>query len=110
MHIIQIRTIGARKGAQERSGKPCSCYLANSPAFYKEWAEILMKCVAIVNHKCVVYWFFNYRKIKYMLEKHDAWHGAMVWPHYAMVKKLEGLAYVVMHALHKSKHHRGSFM
>ena len=29
---------------------------------------------------------FNYRKIKYMLEKHDAWHGAMVWPHHALVK------------------------
>ena len=33
-----------------------------------------------------VYWFFNYRKMKYMLEKHDAWHGAMVWPYRALVK------------------------
>ena len=45
-----------------------------------------------------------------MLEKHDAWHGAMVWPLHALVKIREGLAYVVMHALHKSNHHRGSFM
>ena len=45
-----------------------------------------------------------------MLEKHDAWHGAMVWPHHALVKISEGLAYVVMHALHKSNHHRGSSM
>ena len=26
-----------------------------------------------------------YTKIKYMLGKHDAWHGAMVWPHRALV-------------------------
>ena len=45
-----------------------------------------------------------------MLKKHDPWHGAMVWPHHALVKISEGLAYVVMHALHKSNHHRGSFM
>ena len=45
-----------------------------------------------------------------MLEKHDAWHGAMVWPHHALVKIWEGLAYVVMHALHKSNQHRGSSM
>ena len=45
-----------------------------------------------------------------MLKKHDAWHGAMVWPHHALVKIWEGLAYVVMHALHKSNHHRGSSM
>jgi len=38
--------------------------------------------------------------MKYMLEKHDAWHGAMVWPHHALVKNLEDLAYVIMHALH----------
>ena len=36
------------------------------------------KCVAIVNHKRVVYWVNNYTKMKYMLEKHDAWCGAMV--------------------------------
>ena len=57
-----------------------------------------------------VYWVFNYKKMKQMLEKHDAWHGAMVWPHHALVKIWEGLAYVVMHALHKSNHHRGSSM
>ena len=40
----------------------------------------------LVNHKRVVYWVINYRKMKYVLEKHDAWHGAMVWLHYALVK------------------------
>ena len=24
--------------------------------------------------------------MKYMLGKHDAWRGAMVWPHHALVK------------------------
>ena len=48
--------------------------------------------------------------MKYVLEKHDGWHGAMVWPHRALVKSWEGLIYVVMHALHKSNHHRGSSM
>ena len=86
MHIIQIRTIGARKGAQERSRKPCSCYLVHSHAFYKEWADISMECVAIFNHKRIIYWVINYRTMKYVLEKHDDWHGAMVWPHRALVK------------------------
>ena len=86
MHIIQIWTIGAWKGAQERSGKPCSCYLVHSHAFYKEWANISRKCVGIVNHKRVAYWVNNYTKMKYMLGKHDAWCGAMVWPHRALVK------------------------
>ena len=86
MDIIQIRTIGAWKGAQERSGKPCSCYLVHSHAFYKEWMDISRKCVAIVNHKRVVYWVNNYTKMKYMLGKHDAWCGAMVWPHRGLVK------------------------
>ena len=45
-----------------------------------------------------------------MLKKHDTSHGAMVWPHHALVKIWEGLAYVVMHALHKSNHHWGSSM
>jgi hypothetical protein len=27
-----------------------------------------------------------YTKMKYMLGKHDAWRGAMVWPHHALVK------------------------
>ena len=67
--------------------KPFSRYLVNSQAFYKEWAEISRECVAIVNHKRVIYWVSNYRKMKYVLEKHDAWHGAiMVWPHRALVK------------------------
>ena len=48
--------------------------------------------------------------MKHMVGKHDAWRGAMVWPHHAQVKIWEGLAYVVRHALHKSNHHRGSFM
>ena len=34
----------------------------------------------------------------------------MVWPHHALVKIWEGLAYVVVHALHKLNHHRGSSM
>ena len=110
MDIIQIRTIGAWKSAQERCGKPCSCYLVHSHAFYKEWADISRKCVAIVNHKCVIYWVINYRKMKYVLEKHDAWHGAMVRPHRALVKSWEGLIYVFMHALHKSNNHRAKFM
>ena len=62
MDIIQIQTIIAWKGAQERSGKPCSFYLAHSHDFYKEWADISRKCVAIVNHKRVVYWVNNYTK------------------------------------------------
>ena len=45
-----------------------------------------------------------------MLKKHDAWHGAMVWPHHALVKIGECFPYVVMRAFHKSNHHRGSFM
>ena len=39
-----------------------------------------------VNHKRVIYWVINYRTMKYVLEKHDGWHGAMVWPHRALVK------------------------
>ena len=111
MHIIQIRTIGAWKGAQERSGKPCSCYLVHSHAFYKEWADISRKCVAIVNHKRVVYWVNNYTK-----NEINAWKTwrllwcAMVWPHHALVKIWEGLAYVVMHTLHKSNQHQRSSM
>ena len=27
-----------------------------------------------------------YTKMKYMLGKHVAWRGAMVWPHHALVK------------------------
>ena len=110
MHIIQIRTIGAWKGAQERSGKPCSCYLVHSHAFSKESVDISRKCVAIVNHKRVVYRVNNYTKMKYMLGKHDAWCGAMVWPHRAVVKIWECFPYVVMHTFHKLNHHRGSSM
>ena len=110
MDIIQIQTIGAWKGAQERSGKPCSCYLVHSHAFYKEWADISRKCVAIVNHKWVVYWVNNYTKMKYMLGKHNTWCGAMVWRPCALVKNWECLPYVVMHVFHKSNHHWGSSM
>ena len=39
-----------------------------------------------IQPKRVIYWVSNYRKMKYVLEKHDAWHGAMVWPHRALVK------------------------
>ena len=107
MHIIQA--LSAWNGAREWSRKPWSWYLVNSHAFYKEWAEISRICVARVNHKRVVYWFFNYRKMKDMLEKHEAWHGAIVWPHLALVKIIwSGLCR--MHALHKMNHHRGSFM
>ena len=60
--------------------KPYSWYLVISQAFYKEWVDISMKCVAIVNQKRVIYWVINYRTMKYVLEKHDALHSAMVWP------------------------------
>ena len=70
MHIIQVQTIDAWKGAQERPGKRRSCHLVNSHAFYKEWTYISRKCVAIVNHKRVIYWVNNYTKMKYMLGKH----------------------------------------
>ena len=66
--------------------KPYSWYLVISQAFYKEWVEISMECVEIVNHKRVIYLVINYRTMKYVLEKHDGWHGAMVWPHRALVK------------------------
>ena len=48
--------------------------------------------------------------MKHMVGKHDAWRGAMVWPHHALVKIGECFPYVVMRAFHKSNHHRGSFM
>ena len=66
--------------------KPDSSYVVISQAFYKEWAEISRECMAIVNHKCVIYWVINYRTMKCVLEKHDDWYGAMVWPHHALVK------------------------
>ena len=43
MHVNQIQTIGAWKGAQERSGKTILVVFSNSQAFYKEWAEISME-------------------------------------------------------------------
>ena len=86
MNIIQVQPIGAWKGPQEWPGKPCSCHLVNSHAFYKEWTDILRKCVAIVNHKRVVYWVNNYTKNEIHACKHDAWCGAMVWPHRALLK------------------------
>ena len=62
--------------------KSYSWYLVNSQAFYKEWAEISMECVAIVNHKCVIYWVVNYRTMKYVLENMTAgmvpWYGHTV--------------------------------
>jgi len=66
--------------------KQYSWYLVISQAVYKEWAEISMECVAIVNHKRVIYRVSNYRTMEYVLEKHDAWHGAMVWPYRSLVK------------------------
>ena len=104
MHIIQIQTIGAWKGAREWSGKPWSYYLVNSHAFYKEWTNISRKCVAIVNHKHVVYWVKYYTKMKYMLGK--TWR--LVWCH-GMTSPCPSKN-VVMHAFHKTNHHRGSFM
>src|SRR3954464_14045281 len=50
------------------------------------------------------------QKIKHMAGKHDAWIGAMVWPHHALVKIGECFPCVVMCAFHKSNHHRGSYM
>ena len=50
--------------------KPYSWYLVISQAFYKEWVDISMECVAIVNHKRVIYWVINDKKMKYVLEKH----------------------------------------
>ena len=40
----------------------CSCHLVNSHAFYKEWIDILMKCVVIVNHKCLFVGFSTIEK------------------------------------------------
>ena len=71
MHINQVQTIGSWKGAQEWPGKPCSCHLVNSHAFYKEWTDISRKCVAIVNHKLVVYSVNNYTK--------NETHGWKTW-------------------------------
>ena len=66
MHIIQVQTIGAWKGAQEHPRKPWSCHLVNSHAFYKEWTDISMKCVAIVNHKRL---FIGFSTIEKKLNK-----------------------------------------
>ena len=70
--------------------------------FYKEWADISRKYVAIVNHTRVVYSVNNYTKNETHGWKHDAWRGAMVWPHHALVKIGECFPYVVMRAFHKS--------
>jgi hypothetical protein len=53
--------------------------------FTREWGEISMICVARVNHKRVVYWFFDSTKLKNMPEKYDTWHGAMVSPQQSVV-------------------------
>ena len=62
--------------------KPYSWYLVISQAFYKEWAEISMECVAIVNHKRVIYRVINYRTMKYVLKNMTAcmvlWYGLTV--------------------------------
>ena len=44
-----------------------------------------------------------------MVGKHDAWLGAMVWPHHALVKIGECFPYVVMCAFHKMNHHPRKF-
>jgi hypothetical protein len=46
--------------------------------FYEEWGEISRTCVARVNHKRVIYWFFDSTKLKNTPEKDDTRHGAMV--------------------------------
>ena len=91
MHIIQIQTIDAWKGAQEWSGKTILLVFSKFSCVLQGMAEISRECVAIVNQKRVIYWVINHRTMKYMLEKHDAWHGAMVCPHHALVKIWEGL-------------------
>ena len=106
MHVIQIQTIGAWKGAEERSGKTILVVFSN----FSNLLQGMGRDFNGVNHKRVIYWVINYRTMKYVLEKHDGWHGAMVWPHRALVKSWEGLIYVIMHALNKSNHHRGSSM
>jgi hypothetical protein len=109
MHIIQFHTIGPWKSAQKRLGKSCLWCLLNLHAFYEEWGEISRTCVARVNHKRVVYWFFDSTKLKNMPEKDDTWHGAMVWPQQSMVILWEGLANVVVHAIRKPNHHKRKF-
>ena len=49
------------------------------------------------------------QKMKHMVGKHDAWCGAMVWPHHALVKIGECFPYVVMRAFHKTNHHPRRF-
>ena len=49
------------------------------------------------------------QKMKHMVGKHDAWRGAMVWPHRALVKIGECFPYVVMRAFHKTNHPRRKF-
>ena len=72
MHIVQIQTIGAGKGAQERSRKTILVVFSKFSSLLQGMADISMECVAIVNHKRVIYWVINYRTMKYVLEKHDA--------------------------------------
>ena len=47
--------------------------------------------------------------MKHMVGKHDAWRGAMVWPHHALVKIGECFPYAVMRAFHKMNHHPRKF-
>ena len=44
-----------------------------------------------------------------MVGKHDAWCGAMVWAHHALVKIGECFPYVVMRVFHKTNHHPRKF-
>jgi hypothetical protein len=66
------------KKCTKRFEKSCLWYFPNLHAFYEEWGEISRACVARVNHKRVVYWFFDSTKLKNMPKKDDTWHGAMV--------------------------------
>ena len=109
MHIIQVQTIDAWKGPQEWPRKPCLCHLVNSHGFYKEWTDISMKCVAIVNPKCLFVGSSTTEKSNKCLKTWRLeWCHGMTSP--CPGKNLRRLAYVVMHALHKSNHHQGSFM
>ena len=47
--------------------------------------------------------------MKHMVGKHDAWRGAMVWPHHALVKIGECFPYVVVCAFQKMNHHPRKF-
>ena len=110
IHIIQIQTIDAWKGAHERSGITILMVFSKFSSLLQGMDRDFKGMHGNSQPKCIIYWVSHYRKMKCVLEKHDARHGIMVWPHRAVVKSWEGLIYVVMHAFHKSNHHRGSSM